>query len=91
MAAFSGESEARNKYTYFASVAKKEGYQQIAAIFEATANYLGIDRKALSDEIQKGNVTGQVLDFTKRLTEKEARFIDYAREHNINFDDLMEG
>ncbi|MBR4030707.1 MAG: rubrerythrin family protein [Clostridia bacterium] len=38
MAAFSGESEARNKYTYFASVAKKEGYQQIAAIFEETAN-----------------------------------------------------
>ncbi|MBO5462463.1 MAG: rubrerythrin family protein [Clostridia bacterium] len=36
--AFSGESEARNKYTYFASVAKKEGYQQIAAIFEETAN-----------------------------------------------------
>ncbi len=36
-AAFSGESEARNKYTYFASVAKKEGYQQIAAIFEQTA------------------------------------------------------
>ncbi len=36
--AFSGESEARNKYTYFASVAKKEGYQQIAAIFEQTAN-----------------------------------------------------
>ena len=35
--AFSGESEARNKYTYFASVAKKEGYQQIAAIFEETA------------------------------------------------------
>ncbi|MBR5437789.1 MAG: rubrerythrin family protein [Clostridia bacterium] len=38
MTAFAGESEARNKYTYFASVAKKEGYQQIAAIFEATAN-----------------------------------------------------
>lgn len=36
--AFAGESQARNKYTYFASVAKKEGYQQIAAIFEATAN-----------------------------------------------------
>ena len=36
-AAFSGESEARNKYTYFASVAKKEGYNQIAAIFEETA------------------------------------------------------
>ena len=36
-AAFSGESEARNKYTYFASVAKKEGYEQIAALFLETA------------------------------------------------------
>ena len=38
MTAFAGESQARNKYTYFASVARKEGYEQIAAIFEATAN-----------------------------------------------------
>ena len=37
MAAFAGESQARNKYTYFASVAKKEGYEQIAAIVLATA------------------------------------------------------
>ena len=37
MTAFAGESEARNKYTYFASVAKKEGYEQIAAIFLKTA------------------------------------------------------
>ena len=36
--AFSGESEARNKYTYFASTAKKEGYEQIAAIFQETAD-----------------------------------------------------
>ena len=36
--AFAGESQARNKYTYFASVAKKEGYEQISAIFENTAN-----------------------------------------------------
>ena len=36
--AFAGESQARNKYTYFASVARKEGYEQIAAIFEQTAN-----------------------------------------------------
>ncbi|MDR1520917.1 MAG: rubrerythrin family protein [Planctomycetota bacterium] len=36
--AFAGESQARNKYTYFAGAAKKEGYEQIAAIFEATAN-----------------------------------------------------
>ena len=38
MAAFAGESEARNKYTYFASKAKKDGYVQIAKIFEETAN-----------------------------------------------------
>ena len=36
--AFAGESEARNKYTYFAGVARKEGYQQIAALFEETAS-----------------------------------------------------
>ena len=38
MTAFAGESQARNKYTYFAGAAKKEGYEQIAAIFEETAN-----------------------------------------------------
>ena len=36
--AFAGESQARNKYTYFASVAKKEGYEQISAIFQQTAD-----------------------------------------------------
>ncbi len=38
MAAFAGESQARNKYTYYASQAKKEGYEQIAAIFTETAD-----------------------------------------------------
>ena len=38
MKAFAGESQARNKYTYFASKAKKDGYEQIGAIFEETAN-----------------------------------------------------
>ena len=37
-AAFAGESQARNKYTYFASVAKKEGYEQISSIFLKTAD-----------------------------------------------------
>ena len=37
MEAFAGESMARNKYTFFASVARKEGYEQLAAIFEETA------------------------------------------------------
>ena len=38
LTAFAGESQARNKYTYFASKAKKDGYQQIAELFEETAN-----------------------------------------------------
>ena len=38
LAAFAGESQARNRYTYYASVAKKEGYEQIAAIFQETAD-----------------------------------------------------
>ena len=38
MEAFAGESQARNKYTYYASQAKKDGYEQIASIFEETAN-----------------------------------------------------
>ena len=41
-AAFAGESQARNKYTYFASTAKKEGFEQISAIFAKTA-----DRKSV--------------------------------------------
>ena len=38
LSAFAGESQARNKYTYYASKARKEGYNQIASIFEETAN-----------------------------------------------------
>jgi len=38
LAAFAGESQARNRYTYFASVARKEGYEQISAIFQETAD-----------------------------------------------------
>ena len=40
---------------------------------------------------RKTVVKGNVLNFTKRLTEKEAYFIDYARSHNLNYDDLMQG
>jgi rubrerythrin len=38
LASFAGESQARNRYTFFASVARKEGYEQIAAIFQETAD-----------------------------------------------------
>lgn len=36
-------------------------------------------------------ITGKVLKFTKKLSEEEVRFIDYARSHNINYEDLMQG
>jgi len=38
LAAFAGESQARNRYTFFANIAKKEGYEQIGAIFQETAD-----------------------------------------------------
>ncbi len=56
MAAFAGESQARNKYTYFASKAKKDGYEQIAAIFEETANNEKEHAKMWFKELHGGSV-----------------------------------
>ena len=55
-AAFAGESQARNKYTYFASKAKKEGYEQIAAIFEETANNEKEHAKMWFKELMGGEI-----------------------------------
>lgn len=54
--AFAGESQARNKYTYFASKAKKEGYEQIAAIFEETANNEKEHAKMWFKELNGGDI-----------------------------------
>lgn len=60
--AFSGESEARNKYTYFASVAKKEGYEQMAAIFQKTADNEKEHAKMWFKELQGiGNTAENLL------------------------------
>lgn len=56
LAAFVGESQARNKYTYFASKAKKEGYVQISAIFEETANQEKEHAKRLFKLLEGGEV-----------------------------------
>ena len=56
LTAFAGESQARNRYTYFASQAKKEGYQQIAAIFEETANQEKEHAKRLFKLLEGGDV-----------------------------------
>ena len=86
--AFSGESQARNKYTYFASVAKKEGYQQIAAIFEQTANnekeHAELWFKALgalggTAENLKSAAEGENYEWTDMY----ARFADEAEEEGF--------
>ena len=56
LTAFAGESQARNRYTYFASKAKKEGYVQIAAIFEETANQEKEHAKRLFKFLEGGEV-----------------------------------
>ncbi len=56
LAAFAGESQARNRYTYFASVARNEGYQQIMAIFEETANQEKEHAKRFYKHLEGGDV-----------------------------------
>ena len=56
MTAFAGESQARNKYTYYASKAKKDGYEQIAAIFEETANNEKEHAKMWFKELHGGSI-----------------------------------
>jgi rubrerythrin len=56
LTAFAGESQARNRYTYFAGQAKKEGYEQIAAIFEETANQEKEHAKRLFKFLEGGEV-----------------------------------
>jgi rubrerythrin len=56
MTAFAGESQARNRYTFFASTAKKEGFEQIAAIFAETADQESAHAKRLFKFLQGGDV-----------------------------------
>lgn len=56
LAAFAGESQARNRYTYFASTAKKEGFEQISAIFLETAENEKEHAKVFFKHLQGGNV-----------------------------------
>ena len=77
-AAFAGESQARNKYTYFASVAKKEGYEQIAAIFLQTAENEKEHAKLWFKELQG---IGKTPDNLKAAAEGE----------NFEWTDMYEG
>ncbi len=79
MAAFAGESQARNKYTYFASKAKKDGYEQIAAIFEETANNEKEHAKMWFKELNGGEIPST-----------EANLLAAAEGENFEWTDMYE-
>ena len=78
-AAFAGESMARNKYTYYASKAKKDGYEQIAALFEETANNEKEHAKMWFKELHDGAVPS-----TKE------NLLDAAEGENYEWTDMYE-
>ncbi len=89
--AFAGESQARNKYTYYASKAKKEGYEQIAAIFEETALNEKEHAKLWFKYLHGGDVpttTENLLDAAEgenfEWTDMYAGFAKTAKEEGFN-------
>lgn len=91
MAAFAGESQARNKYTYYASVAKKEGYEQLAAIFLETADNEKEHAKLWFKHLHGGNVPSTVENLNDAAagenyewTEMYKEFAQTAREEGFN-------
>lgn len=99
MAAFAGESQARNKYTYFASKAKKDGYVQIAQIFEETANNEKEHAKLWYKLLNGGSVSDTVTNLEEAAagenyewTDMYAGFAKEAREEGFNdIAELFEG
>lgn len=90
MAAFAGESQARNKYTYYASQAKKDGYEQIASIFEETANNEKEHAKMWFKELHGGKVPDTVTNLKDAAngenyewTEMYKEFAEVAREEGF--------
>ena len=90
MTAFAGESQARNKYTYYASKAKKDGYEQLAAIFEETANNEKEHAKIWFKELHGGAIPSteeNLLDAANgenyEWTEMYKEFAETAREEGF--------
>ncbi len=91
MSAFAGESQARNKYTYYASKAKKEGYVQIAELFEETANNEKEHAKIWFKLLHGGEVpttTANLLDAAEgenyEWTDMYAEFARVAKEEGFD-------
>ena len=88
MAAFAGESQARNKYTYFASVAKKVGYEQISAIFQKTADNEKEHAKMWFKELKgigdtKANLLAAAEGENYEWTDMYKTFADEAEEEGF--------
>ena len=91
MAAFAGESQARNKYTYYASKAKQDGYEQIADIFEETANNEKEHAKLWFKKLHGGSIPETIENLKDAAagenyewTEMYAEFAKVAREEGFN-------
>ncbi|MHC1694292.1 MAG: rubrerythrin [Eubacteriales bacterium] len=91
MTAFAGESQARNKYTYYSSQAKKEGYNQIAAIFEETANNEKEHAKIWFKLLHEGKIPETAANLVDAAsgehyewTEMYAGFAKDAKEEGFN-------
>jgi rubrerythrin len=89
--AFAGESQARNKYTYYASKAKKEGYEQVAAIFEETAGNEKEHAKMWFKLLCGGEIPDTVTNLTDAAngenfewTDMYERFAKEAKEEGFN-------
>ena len=80
LTAFAGESQARNKYTYFASKAKKDGYEQIAAIFEETANNEKEHAKMWYKELHGGEVPSTVENLKEAADGENYEWTDMYKE-----------
>ena len=80
MKAFAGESQARNKYTYFASKAKKDGYEQIAALFEETANNEKEHAKMWYKELHDGAIPDTVSNLKEAADGENYEWTDMYEE-----------
>ncbi len=80
MKAFAGESQARNKYTYFASKAKKDGYEQIAAIFEETANNEKEHAKMWYKELHGGSIPSTIDNLKEAADGENYEWTDMYEE-----------
>src|SRR5574344_380710 len=80
MAAFAGESQARNKYTYYASKAKKDGYEQIGAIFEETARNEKEHAKLWFKALHEGEIPDTIKNLTDAANGENYEWVQMYKE-----------